>query len=200
MPRDRHTITPEDIMPLEQYELIRADKKQEAILRKKLTRISVGPHATAIFESWDSMWLQIQEMLRIEKGGAAQLADEIAAYNPMVPKGSELTMTLFFEVPDPVRRDVFLRSIGEVENHIAIHIGAYVIAARAEGDLERTRASDGKTSAVHFLHFDFTPEAVKAWQDAAAQAMLVIDHPNYGHAALISPEVRAFLARECFAG
>jgi len=203
MPRDRHTITPEDIMPLEQYELIRADKKQEAILRKKLTRISVGPHATVIFESWDSMWLQIQEMLRIEKGGAAQLADEIAAYNPMVPKGSELTMTLFFEVSDPVRRDIFLRSIGGVENHIAIHVGPHVaphvIAARAEGDLERTRASDGKTSAVHFLHFDFTPDAVAAWQDTATQAMLVIDHPNYGHAAVISAEVRAFLARECFA-
>jgi hypothetical protein len=200
MPRDRYTITADDIMPLEQYELIRADKKQEALLRKKLTRISVGPHATGIFESWDSMWLQIQEMLRIEKGGAAQMVDEIAAYSPMVPKGSELTMTLFFEVPDPVRRDLFLRSIGGVEDHIAIHTGPHVLRARPEGDLERTRASDGKTSAVHFMHFDFTPEAVAAWRDPTATAMLVIDHPNYGHAALISPETRAFLARECFAG
>lgn len=203
MPRASHTITADDIMPLEQYELIRADKKQEALLRKKLTRISVGPHATGIFESWDSMWLQIQEMLRIEKGGVAQMVDEIAAYSPMVPKGSELTMTLFFEVPDPVRRDIFLRSIGDVEDHIAIHItngsGAQVIRARPEGDLERTRASDGKTSAVHFLHFDFSPAAVAAWNDPAASAMLVIDHPNYGHAALIGPETRAFLARECFA-
>ena len=200
MPRDRHTITADDIMPLEQYELIRADKKQEALLRKQLTRISVGPHATGIFESWDSMWLQIQEMLRIEKGGAAQLADEIAAYNPMVPKGNELTMTLFFEVPDPVRRDIFLRRIGGVENHIAVHVGPQVIRARAEGDLERTRESDGKTSAVHFLHFDFTSEAVAAWRDPQVPTMLVVDHPQYGHAALIGAEVRAFLARECFAG
>jgi hypothetical protein len=199
MPRDRYTITPDDIMPLEQYELIRADKKQEALLRKKLTRISVGPHATGIFESWDSMWLQIQEMLRIEKGGAAQLVDEIAAYSPMVPKGSELTMTLFFEIPDPVRRDIFLRSIGGVEDHIALHAGSHIIRARPEGDLERTRATDGKTSAVHFMHFDFTPEAVAAWRDAAAPVMLAIDHPNYGHAALIGPEARVFLARECFA-
>lgn len=200
MPRDRHTITVDDIMPLEQYELIRGDKKQEAILRKRLTRISVGPHATGIFESWDSMWLQIQEMLRIEKGGAAQLIDEIAAYNPMVPKGCELTMTLFFEVPDAVRRDLFLRSIGGVENHIAIHIGPHIIRARAEGDLERTRASDGKTSAVHFFHFDFTPEAMTAWRDDQTQAMVVIDHPNYGHAALIGHDVRTFLTRECLAG
>ena len=200
MPRDRHTITPDDIMPLEQYELIRADKKQEAILRKQLTRVAIGPHATGIFESWDSMWLQIQEMLRIEKGGAAQLADEIAAYDPMVPKGSELTMTLFFEIPDPVRRDQFLRSIGGVENHISLHVGPHVIRARPEGDLERTRESDGKTSAVQFLHYDFTPEAVAAWREPQAQAMLVIDHPNYGHAAVIGAEARAFLARECFAG
>lgn len=198
MPRDRHSITADDILPLEQYELIRSEKKQEAILRKRLTRIAVGPHATALFESWDSMWLQIHEMLRIEKGGAAQLVDEIAAYEPMIPKGSELTLTLFFEIEDPVRRDRFLRSIGAVENHIALRVGAHTIAARPEGDLERTRDSDGKTSAIHFLHFDFTPAAIAAWRDPAQPAMLVIDHPNYGHAALIGADTRAFLARECF--
>ncbi|MEN9925278.1 MAG: hypothetical protein RL268_1404, partial [Pseudomonadota bacterium] len=73
MPRDTRTITPADILPLDQYELIRNDKKQEALARKKLTRIAVGPNATVLFENWDSMWLQIQEMLRIEKGGEEQL-------------------------------------------------------------------------------------------------------------------------------
>jgi hypothetical protein len=73
MPRDTRTSLPTDILPLDQYELIRADKKQEAIARKKLTRLSVGPHATVLFENWDSMWLQMQEMLRIEKGGDEQL-------------------------------------------------------------------------------------------------------------------------------
>jgi hypothetical protein len=198
MPRNQNTITTEDILPLDKYELIRADKKQEAILRKKLTSLAVGPNATALFESWDSMWLQIQEMLRIEKGGAEQLKDELAAYEPMVPKGSELTMTLLFEVEDPVRRDLFLRKLGGVENHIHIAIDAEKIPARAEGDLERTRESDGKTSAVHFLHFDFTAAQVAAWRNGKGQAMLVIDHPAYGHAALIGDETRAYLARECF--
>lgn len=198
MPRDTRTITPADILPLDQYELIRADKKQEALARKALTRIAVGPHATVLFENWDSMWLQIQEMLRIEKGGDEQLADELAAYDPMVPKGRELTCTLLFEVGDPVRRDAFLRTIGGVENHIAIQLGDIVIRARPEGDTERTRASDNKASAVHFLHFDFTPEAIAAWTGGQGQAMLVINHPNYGHAALIGAESRAFLARECF--
>jgi len=198
MPRGEHTITPSDILSLEQYEQIRADKKQEAILRKKLIRISVGPHATATFETWDSMWIQIQEMLRIEKGGAEQLADEIAAYDPMVPKGAELTATLFFEVADEVRRDAFLRSIGGVEDHVSLQVGGHVIRARAEGDVERTRASDGKASAVHFFHFDFPPEAIAAWQSGEGAAMLVIDHPNYGHAAMIGADARAFLERECF--
>jgi len=198
MPRDARTITPADILPLDQYELIRADKKAEALARKQLTRIAVGPHATVLFENWDSMWLQIQEMLRIEKGGADQLADELAAYDPMVPKGHELTCTVLFEIADPERRDAFLRTIGGVENHIAIEVGGHRLRARPEGDTERTRASDNKASAVHFMHFDFTPEAIAAWTSGEGPALLLIDHPNYGHAAMISPETRRFLAAECF--
>ena len=198
MPRDTRTITAADILPPAQYELIRADKKAEAIARKRLTRISVGPHGTALFENWDSMWLQVQEMLRIEKGGDEQLVDELAAYDPMVPKGNELTMTLFFEIADPARREVFLRSIGGVEQHVAIEVGGHTIRARPEGDIERTRASDNKASAVHFFHFDFTSEAVAAWRSAEGSALLMMDHPAYGHAAVIPAEARAFLARECF--
>jgi len=198
MPRNDRTITAEDIMPVEQYELIRKDKKSEAIERKKLSRLSVGPNAVILFENWDSMWLQIQEMLRIEKGGEEQLADELAAYDPMVPKGTELTATVLFEVADTVKRDAFLRTIGGVENHISIRVGDHVIPARAEGDVERTRESDGKASAVHFFHFDFTPEAIAAWKSGEGQAMVVIDHPAYGHAALVGKETREFLARECF--
>lgn len=198
MPRDQHTITAADILPVDQYQAIRAEKKQEAIARKQLTRVSVGPHATVLFETWDSMWLQIQEMLRIEKGGDAQLPDELAAYAPMVPKGNELTATVLFEVADPVRRDAFLRTIGGIENHIAIEVGGHVIRARPEGDIERTRERDNKASAVHFFHFDFTPEAIAAWKSGQGNAMVVIDHPAYGHAALIGAAAREYLARECF--
>lgn len=199
MPRNARTITADDILPLDRYELIRGDKKQEALLRKKLTRMGVGPHATALFETWDSMWLQVQEMLRIEKGGADQLVDELSAYDPMVPKGRELTCTLLFEIEDPVRRDAFLRTIGGVEDHITVQVGGQVIKARPEGDVERTRESDGKASAVHFLHFDFDDAAIAAWQSGEGNAMLVIDHPNYGHAAIINADSREYLGRECFA-
>lgn len=198
MPRDQRTITAADILPPERYQAIRAEKKAEAIERKKLTRLSVGPHATVLFETWDSMWLQIQEMLRIEKGGEEQLPDELAAYGPMVPKGSELTATVLFELDDPVRRDAFLRTIGGIEKHVAIEVGSQTIRARPEGDIARTRERDNKASAVHFFHFDFTPEAVAAWKSKAGKAMLVMDHPNYGHAALIGAATREYLARECF--
>ena len=137
-------------------------------------------------------------MLRIEKGGADQLVDELSAYDPMVPKGCELTCTLLFEIAEPDRRDAFLRTIGGVEDHISIQIGGQVIKARPEGDVERTRESDGKASAVHFLHFDFDDAAIAAWKSGEGNAMLVIDHPNYGHAAIISADSREYLARECF--
>jgi hypothetical protein len=198
MPKDQRTITAADILPVEQFQTIRAEKKAEAIARKKLTRLSVGPHATVLFETWDSMWLQVQEMLRIEKGGAAQIPDEIAAYDPMVPKGSELTATVLFEVDEPARREAFLRTIGGIEQHIAIEVGGHTIRARPEGDIERTRERDNKASAVHFFHFDFTPEAIAAWKGGEGNAMVLFDHPNYGHAALIGAAAREYLAQECF--
>ena len=96
------------------------------------------------------------------------------------------------------RRDAFLRTIGGVENHISIQLGEHTIRARPEGDTERTRESDNKASAVHFFHFDFTPQAIAAWKSGEGTALLVIDHPNYGHAAVIGEATRAFLGRECF--
>ncbi len=198
MPKAERTITAADIIPVSEYDLIRKDKKREAVERKKLSRLSIGPNAIILFESWDSMWLQIQEMLRIEKGGEAQMADELAAYAPMVPGGSELTATVLFEVAEAAVRDRFLRTIGGVEHHIHIQVGDHVIKARPEGDVERTRERDNKASAVHFFHFDFTPEAVAAWKSGQGSAMAVIDHPNYGHAALIGSATRKFLADECF--
>jgi hypothetical protein len=195
MPHDARTITPDDIMDLGAYETIRMEKREEAILRKRFRRLSVGPHVTVTFENWDSMWLQVQEMLRIEKGGAEQLVDELAAYNPMIPNGSELTATLMFEIDDPRIRERILSGLGGVEDHIAITLGNDRIAAVPEGDVARTR-SDGKASSVHFLHFPFTGDQVARWKAGEEQATFRIDHPNYGHIALIGPDVRRELARD----
>mgnify|MGYP005990477295 FL=1 len=195
MPRDTHEITRDDIISLSDYESIRKDKRQESILRKKYRRIAIGPYATIQFESWESMWLQIQEMLRIEKGGDEQLTDELAAYNPMVPNGSEFTGTLMFEIDEEERRTAFLKTLGGVDRHIHLVIGGQKVTAEPEQDIDRTRA-DGKASAVQFVHFPLTSEQAEIWKSMEGQVMVQIDHPNYGHAAIISDECRRDMARD----
>lgn len=195
MPRSQNIITEADIMPLPEYESIRKEKREENILRKRYRQFSIGPHATITFESWDSMWLQIQEMLRIEKGGADQLPGELAAYNPMVPNGRQLNATLMFEIDDEVRRTVFLNKMGGVEQMIFIELGGDRIAAEPEQDVDRT-SRDGKASAVQFLHFNFTEDQVKKWKSGEGSAMVLIDHPEYGHAAVIDQAGRSELARD----
>lgn len=195
MSRDAREITPADILGLEDYEKIRKEKREENVLRKRFRRLAVGPHCTVYFECWDSMWMQVQEMLRIEKGGAEQLADELAAYNPMIPNGDELTVTLMFEIEDAGRRDVFLRQISGVLDCIAMVVDGEKIAAVPEQDVDRSE-KDGKASSVLFLHFPFTEGQKAAFRDPTNTVMFQIDHPNYGHAAILGEEMRTELARD----
>ncbi len=195
MPRDQHIITQNDILSYSDYETIRKEKREENILRKKYRQFAIGPHATITFESWDSMWLQVQEMLRIEKGGAEQLDDELAAYNPMIPNGLELNATLMFEIDDEDRRKVFLNKMGGVEQMIFIDLDGEKIGAEPEQDVDRTSRS-GKASAVQFLHFVFTKEQRSKWLSNEGTAMVRIDHPEYGHAAVIDGLSRNELSRD----
>src|SRR5271154_5150781 len=94
----KRRIEPSDIIPDADYVKLRAAKRRELSELKKLRRIEVGPFAMFAFESWDTMWFQVQEMLHIEKGGADQIPDEIAAYNPLIPQGSELVATVMFQI------------------------------------------------------------------------------------------------------
>jgi hypothetical protein len=125
------------------------------------------------------------------------LVDELAAYDPMVPKGQRTDLHAVVRVADEGRRDAFLRTIGGVENHVAIQIGEFTIRARPEGDTERTRArQQGQRG-------PFLPLRLSCGRDCGMEigegnAMVVIDHPNYGHAALIGSDTRSFLARDCF--
>jgi Protein of unknown function (DUF3501) len=193
MPRQMHMIDETDILPLAEWAKLRVAHRKALSLRKKNRRISVGPDATLYFENWDTMWYQVQEMLWIEKGGAAQLPDELAAYNPMIPQGSDLSATLMFEISDEGRRRIILGQLGGVEEAISIQAGGERVMAVAEVDLDRTTA-DGKTSSVHFLHFHFSPDQIARFRDPATDVMVRIDHPNYGHAAIIGDAVRGELA------
>ena len=103
MPEEERKITPADILSLAEYDQQRALLKANLLAMKKQRRIEVGPFATFYFENYATMWLQVQEMLRIEKGGQEQLAGELDAYNPLIPQGRELIATLMLEIEDAGR-------------------------------------------------------------------------------------------------
>jgi hypothetical protein len=191
----RHRITRADIMSMDDFAKIRKDRRRALTEAKRNRRMSVGPNATFYFESYDTIWMQIHEMLFIEKGGEAQIQDELDAYNPLIPNGRELVATLMFEIPDEAARRRVLATLGGVEETVELRIGDEVVKAEAERDVDRTTAA-GKASAVHFVHFPLTDTQIAAFRDAQVPASLAITHPAYGHSAVISPEVRTALAQD----
>ena len=196
MPREARCLTPADILPTPAYDKIRAEKKAALIPVKQKRRVEVGPFATFYFESYDTMWLQVQEMVCIEKGGAAQIAGELEAYNPLIPQGDELVATLMFEIDDPQRRANVLARLGGIEETAFFDLGDGVrIGASWERDVERT-AEDGKTSAVHFLHFRFAKAEIARFNDPAVTVVLGFAHENYAHMAVVSPASRRALAED----
>ena len=108
MPEAQRRITQADILSTSEYDQQRKSLKANLIPMKKLRRIEVGPFATLYFENYATMWLQVQEMLRIEKGGEEQIAGELAAYNPLIPQGDELIATMMLEIEDADRRNTVL--------------------------------------------------------------------------------------------
>lgn len=190
---DRHNLTAADILSMTDYAKVRAETRRKIAARKQNRRVEVGPYVTFYFENYETMWLQVHEMLFIEKGGPAQVPDEIAAYNPLIPKGGELVATFMIEIDDPQRRATALSTLGGIENKAFLAIGGDRIFCRAEADQDRTR-EDGKASSVQFVHFDFSPAEIAAFRAPGAEVVLGFDHPKYGHMAVIPETVRAKLA------
>ncbi|MEH6527801.1 MAG: DUF3501 family protein [Sneathiella sp.] len=188
-------ITDQDILPVSEYAKIRKEHKQKLIPIKKNRRIAIGPYATFYFESYETMWAQIHEMLYIEKGGTEQLKDELEAYNPLIPNGSELVATFMIEIDDPIRRDFMLRKLGHIEDKVFLSIAGEKTFAVPEQEVERT-TEDGKTSAIHFLHFPMTPPQRQAFKETTVDVQLGIEHEDYGHIALLNGDVRAALAED----
>ena len=184
-----------DILDLEEYSAQRAQKRAEMVAVKRDRRMPVGPDATFYFESYQTMWWQIHEMLFIEKGGEEQILDELAAYNPLIPQGRELVATLMFEIADPERRKALLSELGGVEETCVLAIAGEEILAEAEDDVDRT-TSDGKASSVQFVHFPLTNAQATTFKGQGAQITLGIKHPNYGHVATLPERVRTALAAD----
>jgi hypothetical protein len=188
-----------DVMPLDAYRNERAESRRRIAALKEHRRLSVGPYTTFYFENRDTMLHQIHEMLYIEKGGEEQIADELRAYNPLVPNGRELVATMMIEIEDEVQRRRELARLGYIEEKVSLTIEAggerRKIDARAEDDEERT-TPDGKTSSVHFFHFQFDDAAVDLFRRPDARVILAVDHPNYGHMAIMPADVKQALAAD----
>jgi len=193
MPREAHEITHDDIMPLDEYGAVRKDRRAAVTALKKDRRVHIGPDATAYFESYDTMWHQIHEMLYIEKGGDDQLEDELRAYNPLIPKGRELVCTLMFEIDDPDRRGRVLGGLGGVENTVKLRVDGEDVETVPEDDVDRTD-ENGKASSIQFLHFRFTDAQAAKFKQPDCQVILAIEHENYPHMTKLSETVRGALA------
>lgn len=195
MPATLRRITPEDLIPDAEFAKARKDRREALLPLKRLRRVHLGPYCTFIFECFDTMLFQVQEMLLTEKGGAAQVPDELSAYNPLIPQGSELVATIMFEIEDPIRRAEALGRLGGAEDRFYVQVGADKVYGVAEDDVERTR-EDGKTSSVHFLHFPLTREQIAVFRDPAVTVLIGCDHEHYAHMAMLSPATRAELAKD----
>jgi hypothetical protein len=141
------------------------------------------------------MWYQVHEMLFIEKGGEAQIADELSAYNPLIPKGRELIATVMFEVDDSERRQAFLAKLGGIEETAFLEFDGETVAGRPEADVDRTTAA-GKASSVQFVHFPLSDEQAAKFKTPNAQVVLGFRHPDYGHMTVLPEAARAALAED----
>jgi Protein of unknown function (DUF3501) len=193
MPEAAHKITNDDILPPQEYDLRRAALKQNLLPVKKLRRVEVGPFATFYFENYATMWLQVQEMLRIEKGGAEQLAGELEAYNPLIPQGDELIATMMLEIEDAARRHNTLLTLGGIEETVFLEIGGDKILATPTEYDDRT-TPDGKTSSVHWLRFKLSKDQIARFKNA--RVVIGLGHKNYGHMAVLGEDTKAALAKD----
>ena len=186
-------ITRDDILPMDEYAKVRDERRRRIAEMKKNRRVHVGPDVTFYFENFETMLHQVHEMLAVEKGGDAQLEDELRAYNPMIPRGRELVATMMIEIEDPVRRDRVLRELGGIERLITLTIDGEPVGAEPESDVERTTA-EGKTSSVHFLRFPLTDAQVESFRRDDARVVLAITHQKYDHMAALPAPIRQALA------
>ena len=190
------TLTRENLMGLEQYAAVRPTFRAEVMAHKRDRQVAIGPYATLYFEDRLTMQYQVQEMLRIERIFEAEaIAEELAAYNPLIPDGGNLKCTAMLEFGDvDVRRERLAKLVG-IENLVWLRVEGYdKVYAIANEDLERS--TEEKTSAVHFMRFELTAGMIDTVKQGAAIAM-GIEHEAYTHTVDAVPEnVRRSLASD----
>jgi hypothetical protein len=168
-------LTRSDLLPLERYAAERAGFRAKVIAHKKARSVALGANISLLFEDRLTVQYQIQEMLRIERiFEAAGIQDELDAYNPLIPDGSNLKATMLFEFPDPDVRAERLAQLGGIEHRVYAEVhGQGRVFAHADEDMDRS--NEDKTSAVHFLRFEFPPEDIAALRGGAGLSLGIED-------------------------
>jgi len=181
-----------EILDLVEYEKVREARRREVIELKRPRRVQVGRHLTFVFENRETMWFQIQEMVRAERlVDQAKIAEEVEVYNGLLPRAGELSATMFIEIDDASRiKPVLDRLLGiDTRDYIRMTVGPHVIVGAFEaGHSDEER---GKLSAVHFVRFALPPEARRVF--ATAEVALVVDHPNERARTVLSDETKRSL-------
>ncbi len=189
-------IQRESLLTLEAYAKARAGIRERVLAHKKRRTVAVGPSVTLVFEDETTIRYQIQEMLRIEKTFEEEgIRDELAAYGPLVPDGTNLKATMMIEYADPAERARELARLIGIEDRVFLQVGdREPVYAIADEDLDRSNAT--KTSAVHFLRFELPQDAIAAFR-RGTPVSIGIDHPNYRTGTIrMAPEVQESLAAD----
>lgn len=173
-------LTTASVGTFDQYQQQRPAIRQAIIEHKKNRRVALGPNATLHFEDYMTMKYQVQEMMRAERlSNTAAIGEELEAYNPLIPDGSNLKCTFMIEFPDEAERRQQLKALVNLEHHVFIQIDGFEpVAPIADEDLERS--TEDKTSAVHFMRYEFSPGMIHAAKKGASW-IIYSDHPAYQH-------------------
>jgi hypothetical protein len=189
-------LSASDLLSLETYSRERSEFRTRVIAHKRNRQVNVGPNTMWLFEDRLTVQYQVQEMLRTERIFEAEgIAEELSAYNPLIPDGGNWKVTFLIEYPDAEIRRVQLERLKGIEDRCWVQVsGCERVFAIADEDLERE--NEVKTSAVHFLRFELDA-AMAAKTKGGAALSIGIDHPNYQHQISPAPEdVRAALAAD----
>jgi hypothetical protein len=171
-------LSHDSLMTLEAYAKVRNNFRTRVMVHKKNRNVALGNHVTLIFEDELTIQYQVQEMLRVEKIFAeAGIQEELDTYNPLIPDGSNLKATMMIEYTDVEERRRMLGELVGIEDRVWLQIEGFDrIYAIADEDLER--ATENKTSAVHFMRFELLPEISSALKNGSTLSMGV-NHPEY---------------------
>jgi hypothetical protein len=183
-----------DLFSLEEYSINRDSFRKKVLEEKQHRKVYIGEHVVLLFENKNTIQYQIQEMLRIEKIFDAEgIHEELDAYNPLIPDGSNLKAVMLIEYPNVEERKEKLKILKGIERKIWIKVGSHnKVFAIADEDLERE--DETKTSAVHYLRYEFSPSMINDWKNDSSIVM-GIDHENYQSSeTIISSDISSSLS------